>query len=52
MWNPIRSEPRFRVLMSQQQAKIDRQRKLLEEMRRKDEVIAREDPTATRTNSD
>jgi len=41
MWNPIRSHPRFQALMSGQQSKIDRQRKLLEELRRKGDVPAR-----------
>jgi TolB-like protein/DNA-binding winged helix-turn-helix (wHTH) protein len=41
MWNPIRSHPRFQALMSGQRSKIDHQRKLLEEMRRKGEVPSR-----------
>lgn len=44
MWDPIRSHPRVQKLLSQQQTQIDRQRKLLDEMRRKGEVPVREDP--------
>jgi len=43
MWDPIRSHPRFEALMSQQRTRIDRQRMRLDEMRRKGEVIVRED---------
>jgi hypothetical protein len=44
MWDLIRSHPRVQKLLSQQQTQIDRQRKLLDEMRREGEVPAREDP--------
>jgi hypothetical protein len=44
MWDPIRGHPRVRQWLSQQQTQIDRQRELLDEMRRAGEVPARENP--------
>lgn len=44
MWDPIRSHPRVQKLLSQQQTQVDRQRRLLDEMRRAGEVPARADP--------
>jgi hypothetical protein len=43
MWDPIRSDPRFQALMSLQRTRIDRQREVLDEMRRQGQIPARED---------
>jgi TolB-like protein/DNA-binding winged helix-turn-helix (wHTH) protein len=50
MWDLIRDSPRFRALMARQQTYIDQQRALVDDMRRRGEIPARDAPAQSQNN--